>query len=106
RHAVVRGWIEPVRPGDMAVVMGVDIDEARRHQPARRIDLFLTPALDRADGGDLAALHRAIAGKPRPSRPIDDRALADDKVELHGHSCFSSLVGVAADQAYPHRERR
>ena len=42
-------------PDGLAVVMGVDVDEARRDEPALGVDLLAPRAASRADGGDPAA---------------------------------------------------
>ena len=57
-------------PGCLAVVMRVDIHEARRDELAARIDLFAGGPFDVADGDDLAVLDRDIArGRAVPPVP-------------------------------------
>ena len=85
RDAVPRRGREVVVPRRLAVVVGVDVDPSRRDQRAVRVDFAATGAVDRADRNDGAVLHRDIAGGRRRSGPVDDRATADDEVEV-GHA--------------------
>ena len=55
-------------PGRLAVIVGVDVDEARRDQQALGVDLLVGAAGDLADGGDLAVLHRDIGFVQAPRR--------------------------------------
>ena len=53
--AVLRRGRDVLAPGDLAVIMGVDVDKAGRDQFAPGVDLFLALARDLADFGDAAA---------------------------------------------------
>ena len=53
--AVLRRRRDVLAPGDLAVIMGVDVDKAGRDQFALGVDLFLAFACDLADLGDAAA---------------------------------------------------
>ena len=48
-------------PDRLAVVMGVDVDEARRDDATPGIDFLRATTLEPADGGDPVATHRDIA---------------------------------------------
>ena len=61
--------------------MGVDVDEARRHQQAACIDLALAHAELRANGGNPAVLHRNIGGFAGLAGAIDHGAVSDDEVK-------------------------
>ena len=55
-HAVMRRRRHPVRPDRLAVVVGVQVDEARSDQKPRRVDFPDGVAADRPDRGDHAVL--------------------------------------------------
>ncbi len=73
-HPVRRGRRQPVRPDGLAVVVGVQVDEARRDQQPRRIDHPRRRGpLRRADRGDHAVPHRDITDErltPDPSTMV------------------------------------
>ena len=70
-------------PGGLAVVMGVDVDEAGRDQQAAGIDHPLRVAQLVADGDDEPALHRHISRVGRRAGAVDDSAALDEDV-VHG----------------------
>ncbi|CAB4836421.1 unannotated protein [freshwater metagenome] len=85
-HAVVRRWLEKPVPGGLAVVVGVHIDEARRDEKANGVDSLARGALDVAtDGDDDTVADREVASERRRPRAIDERASADQEIELLGH---------------------
>ena len=59
-HAMVRRRRKAVLPGDLSVVMGMDIDEAGGNDPAGSVDLLRTPAIDLPHLHDGPALDRDI----------------------------------------------
>ncbi len=63
--------------------MGVDVDEAGRHQRAVGVDSAPRVAADGTDLHDLVAVDREIARKSGFARPVDDRAAADYYVMGH-----------------------
>ena len=73
---------QPRVPGGLGVVVGVDVDEARRDQPAGGVDLA---ASERAGAGGLdrcdhAVVDDHIAVASRRTGAVDDVAVADDQV--------------------------
>jgi hypothetical protein len=73
------------------VVVGVRIDETRRDDLARGVDLEAPRAPSSlADAHDTVALHRDVRGKARRARAVDDGAVADDEVEALGHVSSSA----------------
>ena len=70
-------------PGRLAVIVGMDIDEAGRHQRAGRVDLAPARPGPAAGLGDAPAIDRDIAGEGLASRAVDDRAAANDQI-VHG----------------------
>ena len=67
-------------PGDLAVIMGVDVDEARRDQLAPGVDLFLALGRDLADLGDATVLDRDIGLEQVATVPVGDIAAADHEI--------------------------
>jgi len=96
-HAMPARWIEPGVPRRLPVIVGVDIDKARRDELALGIDLFATAADNLADCGDLAVLHRDVGGDERPAHAVGDASIADDEIEFgcHGVLLFLSLFFCA-----------
>ena len=70
-------------PGDLAVVVRVDIDPTRSDQEAIRFDDPLGTALDGAHFGDAAGIDRHIGGTSRHAGSIDQRPTPDDQF-MHG----------------------
>ena len=70
-------------PGGLAVVVGVDVDPARRDEEAVGVDDAAGRAVDLADGGDDAAVDGDVAGPGRAPRSVGDGAAPDDQV-VHG----------------------
>src|SRR3546814_11859186 len=71
--------------------MGMDVDEARRHELAARIDLLGAAASHFADGDDDAAGDTHVALEGRVSSAVDDGAAADDEVQLARHASALSM---------------
>ena len=61
--------------------MGVQVDEARRHDQAAGVDdvIGLT-GRDLADLGDAAVLDADVAAKPRQPATVDDHPAADHAI--------------------------
>ena len=69
--------------------MCVDIDEARRHQLALRVDLPVGSAGEvGGDSGDLAILDSHIGREWLSTGAIDDGAVANDQIIIFGHAVF------------------
>ena len=89
--AVDRGGGEDVIPGDLAVVMGVDVDEARRDGAAIGVERLARGAGDVSDRDDLVVLDRDIAAEARGAGAVDDGAVGDEQVG-HGGTPKSLFV--------------
>ena len=61
--------------------MGVDVDEARRDDPAGRVDRLACILGDLADGDDAPVLDADVALKARCAAAIDDRAAGDLQIQ-------------------------
>ena len=70
-------------PGRLAVIVGVDVDEARRHDQARGVDLAPAGAELGADCGDFSVLHGDIGDPARRAGAVDNGSVSDDEVK-HG----------------------
>ena len=67
-------------PGRLSVIVGVNVDEAGRHQQAGGVDFLCCIARNLADCGDQSVLYGDISGKAIFSGPVDDGPAADDQV--------------------------
>jgi hypothetical protein len=77
-HPVPGRRLHPLVPGRLAVVVGVDVDEAGRHDQAARVDLLGARPRDRAHRGDAALLDRDVGRDDRPTRAVRHLSPADD----------------------------
>ena len=68
---------QPVAPGHLRIVVGVDVDEARRDQLAARVDLLGALGDVSADRGDLAVGDGEVGFVGIAAGAIDDGAVAD-----------------------------
>ena len=75
-----RGRIDPRRPADLTIVMGVDIDPARGQQQAVGVNLPPGGAGDAADIRDAVALHRHVRREARTPRAINDGRAPDHQI--------------------------
>jgi hypothetical protein len=72
-------------PRGLAVVVGVDVDEAGGDQQAVGVDRAPGGAVDLADGGDHPVGDGDVGGAGRGTGAVDDGAAADDQVmRAHG----------------------
>ena len=69
-------------PGRLAVIVGVDVDEARRDQQALGVDL-LAPSAATVPTAAICAVDRDIGGHGRPAPPVGDLAAPDDQIVCH-----------------------
>ena len=83
RDAVGGRGLQAVVPGDLAVVVGVEIEEPGRHQRAVGVDLLRRGLVDLADGDDAAVADADVAGERVGAGAVDDRSAADHGVK-HG----------------------
>ncbi len=72
-------------PGGLAVVVGVDVDEARGHHAAVGIDLASRLSVDLTDGNDALAIYGDVARPCRGASAVDDGGVADDEI-VHDRS--------------------
>src|SRR5690606_18679304 len=84
--AVPGGGHHPLVPGGLAVVVGVDVDEAGRDQQAVGVDGAAPDAVDPAHLGDDAAGDGHVRGAGLGAGAVDDGAAADDEVVV-AHGC-------------------
>ena len=75
--AVPRRRRDPAAPGGLRVVMGVGVDEARRHDHAARVDLLVAGAEIGADRRHQAAGDRDVRLAGLAARAVHDCAAAD-----------------------------
>ena len=84
-HTVPAGRRKVLVPGGLAVVVGVDIDEAGRNEQALGIDLAMPAAGHLADLGDPAVVDGHVGLARRAAAAVDDRAAAnDERMRIHG----------------------
>ena len=88
-------------PGRLAIIVRMDVDEARRDQQALGVDLLVGAAGDLADGRDLAVLHRDVGFVQRRAGAVGNGAATDDEIEFLRHVRFSRIAG-----SVPDRQRR
>ena len=69
--------------------MGVDVDKARRHQLAARVDLFVAFAGDAADFDNAAVPDCDIRLEQLTAQPVGDVAAADHEIWTGGHGISS-----------------
>ena len=72
-------------PEDLGVVVRVDVDEAGRDDRALGVERAAGGAADVAQRGDAAATDAEVAAPRRGARAVDQRAAADQEVEVLGH---------------------
>ena len=100
-------------PGHLSIIVGVDVDEARRDQLAPGVDLFLALGRNLADLGDAAVLDRDIGLEELAAVAVCNGAAANHEVwrgchgvrpvlscvdRIIGHTCRLSTAGVGAQQ--------
>ena len=77
----------------LAVVVSVDVDEARGDQHALGVDLLGARSRDLADGGDAAVLDAYVGGEAFAARSVHDGPAAHDQIV----SPFHNAVLACAD---------
>ncbi len=88
RDAVPRRRRDLLVPADLAVEVGVDVDEARRHQRAVGVDGAAGGALDVTDGRDHAVTDRDVGRPAGRTGPVDHVPVADVQI-VHDASSVS-----------------
>ena len=81
RHAVGKAGVEAIVPEELPIIMGVDVDEARRDEPLIRVDRLGGRSVHVADRDDAAVLDRDIAPAGQRTGPVDDGAVADKNIK-------------------------
>ena len=75
-------------PRGLPVVVGVDVDEARRDEQAGGVDLLAPPPGHRADGGDHRPVDRNVRRHRLAAEAVGHLAAADHEVVRHlCHAC-------------------
>ena len=72
-------------PGDLAVEVSVDVDEARGDELALGVDFFAAGLLDVADDGDQSVVDGDVSGAGGRAAAVDEESVADDEIV---HGCF------------------
>ena len=90
-------------PGDLAVIMGVQVDKARRDQFAPGVDLLGAFAQHPADFDNAAVRDRDIRFEQFAAKPVGDGAAADHEVWMIGHGVSSELNFIAASSVATRR---
>jgi hypothetical protein len=86
--AMNRAGCEVRIPGDLAVVVGVDIDEAWGDDRAGRVEDLCGPSLALPDLDDASILHANVGGSPGATGSVDEGATSDfEVVGRHGSGC-------------------
>jgi hypothetical protein len=76
-------------PGDLAVIMGVQVDKTRRDQLSAGVDLLGALAGDAADLGDAAVFQRDIRFKQLAAKTVGNGTAADHEVWIVSHDVSS-----------------
>jgi hypothetical protein len=82
RDAVQVGRRRRRVPEQLGVVVGVRVDDARRHHQAAGVELDRPLAVDVADGRDDPVPDADVGPEPRRAGAVDHGAAADHVVEL------------------------
>jgi hypothetical protein len=81
--AVPRGRRDERIPGGLAVIVGMDVDEARRDDQSGRVDSALRQTELRTNGGNPSVLHGHIGYFAGCAGSVDHGAVSDNEVK-HG----------------------
>ncbi len=87
-HAVPRRRLQPLVPGGLAVVVRVDVDDARDHEPAVGVDRATCVPVDGTHVDDHAVGDRHVGGACWLAGAVDDGTTPDDQVVV-GHAQVS-----------------
>ena len=90
RDAMRRRRRDPTAPGRRAVIVRVNVDEARRDEQALGIDLLIGTAGDLAHRHDAAVLDRDVGLARLAAGAVDHRAAANDQPPLAHRYLHSS----------------
>jgi hypothetical protein len=95
RDAILRRGRDVLAPGDLAVIMGVDVDKACGDELASGVDLVLACVGDLADLGDAAVLDRDIGLEQIAAAPVSNGAAANHEVRIGCHGVSSRFLNGA-----------
>jgi hypothetical protein len=98
-HAMPAAGLHAGVPAGLAVVVGVDVDEAGCHQLAAGVDLVAAGAGHAAHRGDAAVVHRHIGLAQRAAVAVGEFTAADDEVMAHGPGPLLQLGAVQSAPA-------
>ena len=82
-------------PRDLGVVVGVQVDDARRESQSLGVDLAFPGLADVSDGADAPVAHCDVGPDRFVAETVDDGGSADDEV-VHCESPWGQAVGTAA----------
>src|SRR5262249_4994985 len=85
RDPVPAGWSEARVPGRLAIIVGMDVDKARRHELASGVDLDQAGTRHLAEACNSALGYRHISFVGRATSVIGAGCAADDEVVTVGH---------------------
>jgi hypothetical protein len=91
-HAMMDAGAEGLIPGRLAVVVGVDVDEAGGQPGPAAVDALAYDRADAADLGDEAVLHADVGGEGGGPRAVDDGGPFNHPIE---HPCASTASPVS-----------
>ena len=97
--------VEPELPGDVAVDMGVGVDQAGQHEAAAHVDHPFRPLDPRLDRGDAPARDPDIGLAVAPGRGVDHPPAPEDQVVASGPARHSRLPFSAARSGFPRTRR-
>src|SRR5689334_18588658 len=100
RHAVLGGRCEIARPDGLTVIVGVNVDKARRDDVALGVDFLIAAAREWADGGDPAILYGVVDLAGCGSDSIDQSSASQNEIEVE-HVSFPAWFCSAAVSAAP-----
>ncbi len=92
-------------PEDLGVHVGVAVHEARRDDPALRVDDLAGAFAEPTDGDDLAGLHAHVGAVPRQAGSVHHPSVLDQQVIGHRAGSSSPRPGVSCSivaQWYPY----
>ena len=81
--AVPRGRRRQGIPGELGIVVRVDVDEAGRHDQPVGVDHAVRRTVDPADAGDPAVTHGDVGSASRPAGAVDHEPAANDQIPRH-----------------------
>ncbi len=79
-HAVPGRWRKIRIPGDLAVVVGVDVDESRSNQHAPGVDFAVSTPYIRAYPADGFSIDRDVGFATRRASAVDNHAAANNQI--------------------------